>query len=265
MPELPDVEIFKQYLNATALHQEIAGVKVSAPGLLSGVSEGRLRKRLVGHELSATRRHGKHLFVRVDSGDHGWLRLHFGMGGRLEYSKGVARAPEHTRLRLDLTDGYHLAYVNPRKLGEIGWVASVESFLDEKSLGPDPLADDLALETFRQLLAGRRGMVKTTLMNQSVLAGLGNVYVDEVLFQAGVHPETPVPDLAEDAVEGLYHALYQVIEGAIEARAEPERLPDDWLLPHRGTAGSCPRCGGMLKKTAVGGRTTWHCARHQAG
>lgn len=263
MPELPDVEIFKRYLNATALHKEIGGVEVSAPELLEGVSVQRLRGRLVGRRLTASRRHGKHLFVRVDGGEDGWLRLHFGMTGRLEYSKDAGKIPEHTRLRLDFTNGYHLAYDNPRKLGEIGWVKSVEGFLAEKGLGPDPLADDLPLEAFRRLLAGRRGMVKTTLMNQEVLAGLGNVYADEMLFQAGVHPETKIPHLENDAFEGLYHALYQVIEGAIEAKADPANLPDDWLLPHRGEAGACPRCGGMLKNVDVGGRTTWYCARHQ--
>lgn len=263
MPELPDVEILKRYLNATSLHQEIGGVEVSAPELLEGISEGRLRDRLVGHALTATRRHGKHLFVRVGDGAAGWLRFHFGMTGRLEYAKDADDLPEHTRFRLDFSNGYHLAYDNPRKLGEIGWVEDVDRFVAGEELGADPLADDLPLEAFRDLLSGRRGMVKTTLMNQRVLAGLGNVYVDEILFQAGVHPETAVPDLAEEAFDGLYHALYQVIEGAIEAKADRDALPDDWLLPHRGRDGSCPRCGGMLKEIEVGGRTTWYCASHQ--
>lgn len=262
MPELPDVEVYKRYLDATSLHQEIEAVELTAPELLHHVSERTLRSRLTGHELASTRRHGKHLFAEI-SGGAGWLRLHFGMTGEPRYYREPDHAPSHTRLRLDFTNGHHLAYDNQRKLGEIGLVDDPDAFVAERGLGCDPLASDCDVETFRQLLSGRRGMIKTTLMNQEILAGLGNVYADEILFQVGLHPKTRAGALSGDDLTDLHHGLHEVIDHAIEAKADPSELPEDWLLPHRGEGGECPRCGGTLETIEVSGRTTWLCPRHQ--
>ena len=259
MPELPDVEVFKRYLDSTSLHREIDDVFLREQ-LVEDVSPQRIRDGLRSASLSETRRHGKHLFVRAD--DDGWLRLHFGMTGRLEaYSEG--EAPDHTELLIEFADGSHLAFVDQRKFGAISWVADVDGFVEKKGLGPDPLVDDLSPSRFRKIVGERRGTIKGTLMNQDLIAGLGNVYVDEILFQAGLHPEAGADELSDGELGKIHSAMAHVIETAIDRGADVEELPDTWLLPYREEGVACPRCGGEIRHTEVSGRTTYYCGKHQ--
>jgi formamidopyrimidine-DNA glycosylase len=259
MPELPDVQIFKEYVDATALHQRIRDVTVRASGLLDGVSARTVRSRLGGHELAETRRHGKHLFVRVTA--DGWLRLHFGMTGELASFKDEADMPEHARLGLEFTSGYHLAYVNVRKFGEIGLVDDVDAFVEAEGLGPDALGLDRG--AFREALAGRRGAIKATLMNQAVLAGLRNLYADETCFAAGLDPRSRTEKLNDATIDDLHRAMRKVLAQAIEARVEMDRFPRSFLLPSRERDGTCPRCGKALRRAKISRRTTYYCPRHQ--
>lgn len=261
MPELPDVAVLQRYLDATALHQEIADVEVEDTDVLVGVSPGLLASRLRGCSFASTRRYGKYLFAGTDQGE--WVAFHFGMTGFLKYYKREEAAPEHVRLLLEFANGYQLAYDCQRKFGMVGWTEDVDGFVEEKGMGPDPLASDLDLRQFRDRLHGRRGAIKPTLMNQKVLAGIGNVYSDEILFQAGVHPERKIPSLGDDEVEEIYRALVRVVAAAIDAQADPERLPRGYLLPHREEGAECPRCGGTLRKKTVSGRSAYFCEEHQ--
>lgn len=267
MPELPDVEIFRRRIEENALRRVVETVRVSSDDLLVDTSESSLRDALRGHTLRETLRHGKHLFVRSGEERRRWLRLHFGMTGSVEiYQRDDEPQPEHTHLALDLEGGRTLAYRCPRKFGEIGLVDEPAVFVEASGLGPDPWGGGVAgafdLSDFREVLEGRRGMLKPTLMNQDVLAGLGNVYVDEALFQAELHPETRVDDLDSDAVARLWESTKVVMETAVERDADPERLPEDWLLPRR-EKGPCPRCDGSIVKSEVGGRATYRCDSHQ--
>ena len=272
MPELHDVEVSKRYLDATGLHRSIESVEVTAPRLLQGVSEERLRETLVGRELTGTRRHGKWLFAGVgepdgEPGDH--LVLHFGMTGFLRCYRKPEGEPDHVRLRLDYADGYRLAYDNQRMFGEIGLASDVDSFVRKRDLGPDAL--DLAAgdgERFRELLADRRGIIKPTLMNQSVLAGIGNELSDEVLFQARIHPERTAGELSPAELDTLHSELGRVLEAAIAAGEggviDPVGLPEGFLNRHREEGAPCPAgCGGALERIEVSGRTGYHCPRCQ--
>lgn len=255
MPELPDVEVFKRYLEATALHKTITAVQIRDAGILKGISPLKLSRTLTQRQLKATRRHGKHLLVKLDQGP--WLTLHFGMTGYLKYFKDMVQDPEHDRLRLSFDNGFHLAYVCQRKLGAVGLADEVESFIEAKHLGPDAL--NLGLEGFRQALQGKRGTVKSFLMNQKYLAGIGNVYSDEILFQSNLHPQSKVNELAAKTVARLFRALKNVLHKAIEAQADPGQVPDSFLLPHRWGNGICPRGHGDLHKVTVSGRSAYYC------
>src|SRR6266480_3538471 len=127
MPELPDVEIFKRYLDATSLHQRISGVDVESAYVLKGVSARELAHRLKGRCFECSRRHGKHLFVRAN-GDV-WLRLHFGMTGSLRYFKHEEQAPTHARVVFIFANDYRLAFDDQRKFGEIGLIKNADEFL----------------------------------------------------------------------------------------------------------------------------------------
>ena len=263
MPELPDVELFRRTAEQYGLRRPVETVSIRPGGMTMTVSEDTLRSALLGHTLTDARRWGKHLFLRSGEDRSRWLRLHFGMTGALvPLSKGEAE-PDHTRLRLDFRGGSALAYRCPRKLGEIGLVESPRAFATAQGLGPDPLHEGVGPATLRDRIRDRRGGLKAALMDQERVAGLGNVYVDEILFQEGLHPETGVPELSDEALEGLFETALRVVREAIEMGADVDRMPDRWLLPHREADTPCPRCDGTIRKTEVNGRPTYHCDGHQ--
>ena len=256
MPELPDVETFKRYLNATSLHQRIANVDVRSAYVLKGVSARELERRLKRRRFESSRRHGKHLFVRAD-GDL-WLRLHFGMTGSLRYFKHEEQAPRHTRVLFVFANAHSLAFEDQRKFGEIGLIEDVNEFLKKRALGPDAL--DVSLGQFREIFAKHRGAVKTILLNQKLIAGIGNIYADEILFRTRVHPATQISSLSGKTVTKLFRATRYILKRAIEANADVALVPKSWLLPHRGKGGKCPGCGRKLRSATIGGRTAWFCA-----
>jgi formamidopyrimidine-DNA glycosylase len=259
MPELPDVEVYKQYLDATALHQRIERVQVHEPDLLSGTSVQGLGRILKGRTLETTRRHGKYLLVAVDD-DH-WLALHFGMTGELRYFGDGEDEPDYSQCLIAFDNGMNLAYVSRRKLGRIFPVKSPAALIDDRGLGEDALAVDE--KHFRALAAEHRGSVKSWLMNQAVIAGIGNVYSDEILFQAGIYPGRSLATLDSRDLTRLYRATHFVLESAISARVDPQRMPAKFLLPHRNKGGRCPKCDTPLKTVKIASRTGWYCPQCQ--
>jgi len=259
MPELPDVEMFKRYLDTTSLRQRIDDVAVRNPYVLKDTSPRELAHDLEGRRFESSRRHGKHLFVRADRDV--WLRLHFGMTGSLQYFKNDAREPRHTRVLFVFAKGHSLAFDDQRQFGQIGLVKDVDKFLKKSALGPDALEIDL--EEFRKILKKHRGAVKSVLLNQKLIAGIGNIYADEILFLTRIHPTTEISSLRDKALAKLFRSTRHILKRAIAAKADIDRMPKSWLLPHRGKRGRCPRCGRDLKSSTIGGRTAWFCPNCQ--
>ena len=245
------------------MHRRIVRTRSHDERLVKGVSRVGLQRRLKGARLAGTRRWGKWLFAPLEGEGDGNLVLHFGMSGDLAYTTH-GRLPEHTRFSLEFTGGQRLAVISQRLIGRVSWTEDVDAFAAEQDLGPDALGDDLDLASFRQLLDGRRGAIKSTLMDQSRLAGIGNVYADEILFQAGIHPASPVSALDGPTRRDLYRTMRRVLREAARRGGEPTALPRRWLTPARGQEdASCPRCGARLAHTEVAGRTAWFCPRGQ--
>jgi formamidopyrimidine-DNA glycosylase len=265
MPELPDVELYKRYFDAHALHQTIERVAVNDARILGKLAAGAFTARLTGNRFEATRRHGKHLLVRLRR--DGWLTVHFGMTGDLVYFRNEADDPPYDRVRFDFTAGGHLAYVNRRMLGRVGLADDADAFIRDEELGPDALDPAFDLAVFEKALGGRRRDVKSVLMDQALIAGVGNLYADEILFHARLHPHTPVTSLDARQRTKLFRQLRKVLEKAIASGAGAEqsleRLPDDYLLSHRDKLGKCPRCGGPLATLKAAGRTSYYCPRCQ--
>jgi len=259
MPELPDVETFRRYVGATALHQRVSKTRVTGRSLLKGTTPAGLGRALHGRTFEKTDRHGKYLFIALDSG--GWLVLHFGMTGELHYYRHDGKEPDYTQFLVSFGNDYELAYSAPRKLGRISLADSPPAFVAAQGLGPDALTLDE--KTFMALLAGSRGSLKPWLMDQKKIAGIGNVYSDEILFQARLHPGTAAARLDRAAQRRLFRAMHTVLEKAIKAGAQPERMPRSFLLPRREKGGRCPKCGTGLATTRAGGRTAWYCPRCQ--
>ena len=188
MPELPDVELYQRYLDEHALRQTIGAVVVNDARILGGLPAEAFVARLIGNRFEDSRRHGKHLLVRLRR--HGWLTLHFGMTGSLVYFREGRDDPPYDRVRFDFEDDGHFAYVNRRMLGRVGLADDAEEFIEAEELGPDALDPAFDLQAFDRAIAGRRRDVKSVLMDQTLIAGIGNIYADEILFQARLHPKT---------------------------------------------------------------------------
>jgi formamidopyrimidine-DNA glycosylase len=259
MPELPEVEIFKRYLDATSLHHRIDDIDVRNTYVLKETSARELARGLKGRRFESSRRHGKHLFVRADG--KLWLRLHFGMTGSLQYFKQEQQAPTHTRVLFIFANNHRLAFDDQRQFGQIGLLKEVDEFLKKRALGPDALEIDLG--ELRKVMRKHRGAVKSILMNQRLISGIGNIYADEILFRARMHPATEISRLGDKALTKLFRATHYVLRKAIAAKADTNQMPQSWLLPHRGKGGKCPRCGRRLKSAIIGGRTAWFCPHCQ--
>lgn len=259
MPELPDVASFDSYLASTALHRRIAAVEVRDERVLEDVTAKRLASAARGREMRQTRRHGKNLFAAL--GDGPWLVLHFGMTGYPKCFRKPESEPEHARILFRLRDGWKLAYACQRMLGHAGLTDDPDLYIDEKGLGPDALLADE--EERYAALERRRGRLKSVLMNQQALAGIGNLYADEILFQCGLHPLRRLADMSADEVRRLSRVAGEVLACAVERDADRDRFPADYLLTTRRRSNTCPRCGAALKDIKVGQRTTYFCPRCQ--
>jgi formamidopyrimidine-DNA glycosylase len=259
MPELPDVEHFKRYFESRALNKKIDEVTVHDKKVL-GTSSSKLRSALRGRRFKSLGRHGKHLVARLD--DDTIVDLHFGMTGQLVYyDEGKEDPPRHDRVDVRFDDGHHLAYDCQRKLGRIYLWIDEQTLREQHELGPDAM--DISREDFVEALSKRRGKVKDALMDQSLLAGLGNVYADEVLFQHGINPEAKCGDLSRNELGKLHTTMQRVLRTALRHDGDASELPKKWLIHHREGGDECPRCGGRIKQGKVGGRTTYYCGKHQ--
>jgi formamidopyrimidine-DNA glycosylase len=264
MPELPDVENYGRYFKRHGLKKRITGVQVSDRRVLDHITEGRLQKQLLGARFTATRRHGKHLLVRLSAG--GWLTMHFGMTGSLAFFKKDGDEPPHDRVRFDFGAAGHLGYIDPRLFGRVGFVDDADAFIRAHGLGPDALDAKLTLARFKEALAGGGGL-KATLMDQGRIAGIGNVFADEILFQTRLHPLAQTKRLNPAQIKALFLATRTVLKTAIAAGAGAEgyweRLPRTYLLRQREKRGVCPRGHGPLSIMKAAGRTTYFCGQCQ--
>jgi formamidopyrimidine-DNA glycosylase len=259
MPELPEVETFRRYLDRTSLHQRITNVEVRDAYVLKRVSARELARQLKGQRFENSQRHGKHLFVCA--GDAVCLRLHFGMTGSLEYLKRDQAAPKTARVIFRFSDNRRLVFDDQRKFGEIELIKDVDEYLQTRGLGPDALG--VSLSQFKKIFGQHRGAVKAILLNQQLIAGIGNLYADEILFHARVHPAAAAVRLSNQDLTRMFHATRYVLGKTIALKTDFNRLPKSWLLTHREKGGRCPRCSRALKSATIGGRTSWFCAHCQ--
>ena len=256
MPELPEVEIYARYFARHALRQRIARVRVLDERILGAVRKEAFAHALRGRAFTRVRRHGKHLFA--DAGGT-WLHLHFGMTGDLGYYRD--EPPRFARVVFDFDNGAHLAFEDMRLFGVADTTDDPDAFIRLHVLGPDPL--DLRLGDFRRLIGKRRGAAKSLLMSQDVIAGIGNLYADETLFQSSIAPRRPVDRLTPAEIRTIFTTMRKILLTVIDRKERGDDYPPRYLIHHREEGARCPRCGGTIMKSVVFGRTTYACTRHQ--
>jgi len=274
MPELPEVETVRRTLGTQVRGRTFVGVTFDWPGC-EGLAHGiPLEDSLPGSRCIDVGRRGKYLLLHLDGGRT--LVIHLRMTGQLLVVGTDAPAPRHRRATLKMDDGKAIAYCDQRKFGRLTLVAgpsSLEQVL--RRLGPEPElleadgGDGFSAGYLAARLSGRRAAVKAILLDQRVIAGLGNIYVDEALFAAGVHPATPGGLVDGHAVARITEAVVAVLADAVadggttladyrDANGVPG-THQSRLLVFRRHGLACPRCGTMIERSVVAQRGTHAC------
>ena len=259
MPELPDVEQYRRFFARHAAGRTVSGVVVPDPTILRNTTPAALRDALRGQTFEEPERLGKWLIGWTDGPA---LLLHFGMTGDLVWSAEEPARHRHDRVILELEGGDELRYRNMRKLGG-AWLAHdrAETAAVLGPLGPDALA--IKRREFLDRLSRKRGGSKAALMDQTFVAGIGNLIADEVLWQARLHPRHPVESLSQDERIQLFRTMHAVLKESVD-RYDYISRKRGWLNHVRGRPDArCPRCETPLERITAAGRTTYFCPRCQ--
>ncbi len=270
MPELPEVETVARGLRKPLVGRTIVGVTVHWPRTIAFPEMAEFIPRLVGRQVVSIGRRGKYVVVGLD---RSYLLIHLKMSGRLQVVPASEPPDKHVHTLFDLDDGHQLRFRDVRKFGRIHLVDDPAQVTAE--LGPEPLADDFTLDGFRHLLARRSARLKPLLLNQQFLAGLGNIYADEVLFAARLHPLRKADSLTVDEQARLYAAIRTVLRQAIGDRGTT--LDDRGYTDAEGRAGAyqeqiavygrsgepCTLCRTPIERIILGGRSTHFCPHCQ--
>ncbi len=263
MPELPEVETIVRRYRPDLEGRRIVGFASYCPQQVRpGVAS--FRRAIVGQTITRLTRRAKYILAHLDRGG---LLLHLGMSGRLEWSDAVGFDGRHVRAAWELDNGRRLVFCDPRKFGRIRYVRDLKDF--GTALGPEPLESDFSVTVLGRLLGRHRRQLKPLLLDQSVIAGLGNIYADEVLFRARLHPTTRSDQLTGREVRRLHQAIRQVLRQAIAYQG----TSFDWAyaggrmqtrLQVYGRAGRpCPRCRTPIARIRVAQRSTHLCPQCQ--
>lgn len=264
MPELPEVETARAAIERAALNRTIADVDDRDTYVCRPHSPGEIRDALVGRRLTGAHRRGKSMWVTTSRSGPA-LGLHLGMAGRIfvtdpdgtvveggDRLRGASSGkPEWDRFTITFESGAVLRLFDKRRLSR----ARLDPDVD--ALGPD--AGEVGLAEFRERMTRGTAPVKARLLDQAVLAGVGNLLADQTLWQAHLDPRRRVDTLGDDEVEALHRALRSATRSAIRQGG----VHTGEVIAHRGKGGHCPRCGAEMTRATVGGRTTWWCPVEQ--
>ncbi len=253
MPELPEVETFKRYLDKTSLKQVIKNIQVTDHRILK-TEESHLISSLNGKRFESSIRHGKYLLVHLKPR---YLVMHFGMSGNLEYYDNKDDPPKFSKVIFQFDNGFNLAYISIRMFGKVSVANSIEEFIENKKLGPD--AYKMTLEDFQEAVQRRSAIAKNVLLNQSFIAGIGNIYSDEILFRTKIHPKTNINALSDSKVKELFVNIKEVLEFGIKKKGDLSTYPNEFLIPHRKKEEKCPICNNNITSFEISGRHGFFC------
>lgn len=269
MPELPEVETIVRDLRHHLVGRRIVAVDIRWPRTVARPASDELAARLVGQQITGTARRGKYLLFPLASGDT--LLVHLRMTGQLHVVDPDHALDQHTHLVLDLDNGQRLIFHDTRKFGRVYLVAHAEQVVDK--LGPEPLDPDFTPQELNRRLAQRKAPIKSLLLDQRVVAGIGNIYADEILFAAAIDPRRPGNSLEFNEVARIHTALRQVLAQAIFDRgsslANYQRpgggrgQNQERHRVFRRTCQPCPTCGTPIVRIVLGQRATHFCPRCQ--
>jgi formamidopyrimidine-DNA glycosylase len=271
MPELPEVETVCRQLEPELEGRRIEALEVYDPRWSRPVPPERLQAQLSGRTIESLGRRGKHLLLGLDDGRT--LVMHLRMTGNLIVTDGSTEE-HHLRARFRLDDGREVWFTDPRRFGEARLIddARLDAYLDER-LGVEPLSEDFTPEALGEIVADRSAPLKSFLLDQRGIAGIGNIYADEALFRARLHPLSPAGSMKPEQLEAMRDGVVAALEAGIDGggasiddyrdgRGERGRMQDEFLV-HTREGEPCPRCGEAIERIVVAGRSTYLCPRCQ--
>jgi formamidopyrimidine-DNA glycosylase len=269
VPELPEVETIKNTLQPKLRGRKVSGIQIYLPRLIKYPSHIEFMSQIRGKEFQRITRRGKYLIFQLSDGY--FLVIHLRMTGRLLYLPMDTPREKHTHIILQLDNPFQLRYHDLRTFGTLYLVGAEEmgQIKGLVGLGPEPLGKDFTVGYLEKNFSQRRIKLKSALLDQGLIAGLGNIYVDEGLFRAGLHPQREVSSLGNKELRRLHQALQDVLREGIEHRGTTIRDYLDGegqaggfqkkLLVYGRQGKPCPQCGSKLEKIRVGGRGTVFC------
>ncbi len=268
MPELPEVETTVNELKEKIIGRKILKVwtdaeKLFKPNFLE------FEKGVIGRTIKEISRRGKNIIIELDSGKY--ILVHQKLTGSLLYGTEIERPYIHLILSLDKGE---IALSDLRKFAKVAFIPDLENYPDYKNLGPEPLSREFSLEKFEEIIKKSKGKIKKVLMDQEKIAGIGNIYSDEILFEAKVSPLRETQELKTKETKKLYLAIKKILEKAIKAKGtsvSDYRRPSGeegnfakFLKVYQREGKLCPRhCGGRVKRIKFGSRSSHFCPRCQ--
>ncbi len=274
MPELPEVQTVASELDARLPGRTIVGVDVLWSRTVGHPKPEEFAAALPGQRVESVGRRAKYIMIALSGG--GQLVVHLRMTGRISIEPAATPRDPYTRLVLLLDNGDELRFADTRKFGRFYYVPAGEAMPlpSFATLGPEPLAEDFTALLLATRIATRKGNVKAALLDQRLVAGLGNIYVDEALFRARIHPRRTLQSLTPAEIERLYEAIVHVLRRAIgsggtsfsDYRTTWGQLGgyQEELSVFRKTGAPCPRCGAPIERDVVAGRGTHYCPQCQS-
>ena len=268
MPELPEVETIIRDLDNKVTHKVVRTVRVNSPSYLKKSGSEGIKLVVEGKQFVEVGRRGKFIIIKLSSGNY--VIIHLGMSGQLIYNPAVSQEDKHTHLSFIFEDNSHLLFRDVRKFGRIELGKNQLSHPSLQKLGPEPLKEDFTARKFAQLLGRRpRSKIKPLLMDQTFIVGVGNIYANEGLFRAGIHPERKAGSLTGEEAVRLYRSLREVLWEAIKKRGTSVRTYRDTdgkkgnfagrLKVYGRKGGMCCRCETAIEVKSVAGRATYFC------
>jgi formamidopyrimidine-DNA glycosylase len=273
MPELPEVETVRRSLIDKIVGQRINSLHIrDFPGVLGAERVDDVQARIRGRVVQSIRRRAKYLIIDLDDGTA--IVVHLRMTGRLSAVPHEEPPLRFEHLSIDFDNGLDLRFSDQRKFGRVIHVHSSDLDRLDQRLGREPLESGFSAAWLAERLRRRPGKIKAVLLDQGLIGGLGNIYVDESLYQARIHPERPANSLTTDEIRRVHRAIRAVLRAAVDGRgttfssfedASGNRGGYGGMLRVYGQGGKapCPRCGNPLVRTVVGGRGTSFCPQCQ--
>lgn len=271
MPELPEVETIVSELAPRVAGKTADRVDVIVPTTIAHAGPEQFESQLVGERIERIWRRGKHIVMDLSSGNK--LVVHLRMTGRLLLREKGDAADKYVRVVIGLDSGQELRLADARRFARMSIVDPEHFERLSAALGPEPLGEEFTPETLEGIVNRRGGRIKAVLLDQRNLVGLGNIYVDEALFEAGIHPAAPTASLSRDDIKRLFLAVRRVLSAGVADRGTTfDSYLDAFGKPgghqhklqvYRRAGKPCPRCSAAIDRIVVGGRGTHFCPKCQ--